>query len=111
MHLCECGWIMLQVEFSVPVNATDKNSSMIFAVQNHCKCGGMNECCSVNVAVKEGRGIACTPHEVARMSSTINKALGITLDEALVYSLVKSVVGSVLRLFFLSLQQTCKVYI
>ena len=75
-----------------------------------CKCGGINDCSSVNVAVKEGRGMACTPDEVARMSSTINKALGIALDEAVVYSLEKSVVGSVLKLLFSSLQQTCEVY-
>ena len=33
MHPCECGGIMLQVEFSVPVNAADKSGSMDFAVQ------------------------------------------------------------------------------
>ena len=42
-------------------------------------------------AAWEGRFVACTPREVARMSFRINEALGIVLDEILVHALVHSV--------------------
>ena len=42
---------------------------------------------SVNVAAWNGYRTACTPHEVTRMSFTINEALGIVLDEVFVHAL------------------------
>ena len=68
----------------------DDISCINFAAQMHWyKWMLQRECCSVR-----GQGGACTHHEVARMSLTINEALGLVLDEALVHALIHSVACS-----------------